>query len=93
MRKDKRKNDEPRKLKIRKNYLKFADGSCSIEIGATKVVCSFDSSQNTPDMTGRNSSLPLANKVLFIALVSTLPLIIVDVEECKVGILGNSSAF
>ena len=48
MRKDKRKNNEPRKLKIKKNYLKFADGSCSIEIGATKVVCSASIEDRVP---------------------------------------------
>ncbi len=37
-RKDGRASDELRKLKITKNYIKYAEGSCLIEIGDTKVI-------------------------------------------------------
>ena len=37
---DKRKAGELRKMKVKQGYLKFADGSCLIEWGNTKVVCS-----------------------------------------------------
>ena len=33
-----RRSDELRKLKITKNYIKYAEGSCLIEIGETKVI-------------------------------------------------------
>ena len=36
-RSDGRRSDELRKLKITKNYIKYAEGSCLIEIGETKV--------------------------------------------------------
>lgn len=39
-RKDKREADELRPIKIEKDYLKDAEGSCLIELGATKVICS-----------------------------------------------------
>jgi len=37
-RSDGRQSDELRKLKITKNYIKYAEGSCLIEIGDTKVI-------------------------------------------------------
>lgn len=37
---DGRKPNEMRPIEITKNYLKYADGSCLIEFGNTKVVCS-----------------------------------------------------
>lgn len=37
-RRDGRKNNELRPIKIVKNYIKFAEGSCLIEIGDTKVI-------------------------------------------------------
>lgn len=40
MRIDGRKNDEIRKVKITKDYLKHPDGSVLIEMGDTKVICS-----------------------------------------------------
>ena len=39
MRADKRAESELRKLKIKRNYIKYAEGSCLIELGNTKVVC------------------------------------------------------
>lgn len=35
-----RKNDQLRKISITKNYLKHVDGSCLIEFGDTRIVCS-----------------------------------------------------
>ncbi|MDD5669541.1 MAG: ribonuclease PH [Candidatus Omnitrophica bacterium] len=37
---DGRAQDQLRKLNITRNYLKFAEGSCLIEMGNTKVICS-----------------------------------------------------
>lgn len=37
-RQDGRSNDELRKLKITKDYIKYAEGSCLIELGETKVI-------------------------------------------------------
>ncbi|HQJ16229.1 MAG TPA: ribonuclease PH, partial [Candidatus Omnitrophota bacterium] len=37
---DGRAANELRKVTITRNYLKFAEGSCLIELGNTKVVCS-----------------------------------------------------
>ena len=38
MRQDGRRNDELRKLRITKDYIKYAEGSCLIELGDTKVI-------------------------------------------------------
>lgn len=48
MRSDGRKNDELRKIKITRDYLKFAEGSCLIEMGNTKVVCSASVEDGVP---------------------------------------------
>lgn len=48
MRTNERKNDELRKIKITRDYLKFAEGSCLIEIGNTKVVCSASVEKGVP---------------------------------------------
>lgn len=48
MRIDKRKNDELRKVSIRTKYLKNAHGSCLIEMGDTKVVCSATVEEKVP---------------------------------------------
>ena len=48
MRIDKRKNDQLRKVSIRTNYLKNAHGSCLIEMGDTKVVCSASIEEKVP---------------------------------------------
>jgi ribonuclease PH len=45
---DKRKNDELRKVSIRTKYLKNAHGSCLIEMGDTKVVCSATIEEKVP---------------------------------------------
>ncbi len=48
MRIDKRKSDQLRKVSIRTNYLKNAAGSCLIEMGDTKVVCSATVEEKVP---------------------------------------------
>ncbi|MFH1479344.1 MAG: ribonuclease PH [Candidatus Omnitrophota bacterium] len=48
MRKDGRKLDEIRRLKIKRNVMKFAEGSCIIELGDTKVMCSASIEEKVP---------------------------------------------
>ncbi|MFH1799924.1 MAG: ribonuclease PH [Candidatus Omnitrophota bacterium] len=48
MRIDKRKSDELRKVSVRTRYLKNAHGSCLIEMGDTKVVCSATVEEKVP---------------------------------------------
>jgi ribonuclease PH len=48
MRKDKRKANELRKFKLQRNYLKFADGSCLVEMGNTKVICTASVEDGVP---------------------------------------------
>jgi len=40
--------DKLRKIKITRNYLKYAEGSCLIEFGETKVVCSATVEETVP---------------------------------------------
>jgi ribonuclease PH len=48
MRTDKRRADQMRKVWIRKGFLKYALGSCLIEMGNTKVVCSASAEERVP---------------------------------------------
>ena len=48
MRNDGRRLDEMRKVKIKRNVLKFAEGSCMIEMGNTKVICSASVENKVP---------------------------------------------
>lgn len=48
MRIDGRKNDELRKVVITPSYLKFAEGSCLIEIGDTKIICAASVENKVP---------------------------------------------
>lgn len=48
LRQDGRAADELRNIKITKNYLKFAEGSCLIEFGNTKVICSASLEEAVP---------------------------------------------
>ncbi|HLD50447.1 MAG TPA: ribonuclease PH, partial [bacterium] len=48
MRVDGRKNAELRKVKIHKGYLKNAFGSCLIEMGNTKVLCTASVEEKVP---------------------------------------------
>jgi len=48
IRQDGRKNNELRKLKIAKNYIKYAEGSCLVEIGNTKVIATASVENGVP---------------------------------------------
>jgi ribonuclease PH len=48
MRKDKRRADQLRKVTSRTGYLKYALGSCLIEMGETKVICSASVEERVP---------------------------------------------
>ena len=48
MRNDSRKSNDLRKIKITRDYMKFADGSCMIEMGNTKVICTASVENGVP---------------------------------------------
>lgn len=48
MRDDGRRLDEMRKVKIKRNVLRYAEGSCMIEMGNTKVICSASVEDKVP---------------------------------------------
>lgn len=48
MRADGRKLDQMRKVTIKRNVMKFAEGSCMIEIGNTKVICTASVEAKVP---------------------------------------------
>ena len=48
MRSDGRKPNELRKIKITKDYIKHAEGSCLIEAGDTKVICTASVEETVP---------------------------------------------
>ncbi len=48
LRQDGRANGELRKIKITRNYLKFAEGSCLVEFGNTKVICTATVEEQVP---------------------------------------------
>jgi ribonuclease PH len=54
IRKDGRQPDSLRKVNITRNYLKYAEGSCLIEMGNTKVICSASVEESVPPFL-RNS--------------------------------------
>ena len=45
---DGRKNNELRKLKITKDYIKYAEGSCMVELGNTKVIVTASVEDGVP---------------------------------------------
>ena len=47
-RNDGRKPDELRKVKVTKNYIKYAEGSCLIEFGNTKIITTASVEQGVP---------------------------------------------
>lgn len=47
-RRDGRKNNELRKIRITKNYIKYAEGSCLIEVGDTKVITTATVEDSVP---------------------------------------------
>ncbi|MFH1245091.1 MAG: ribonuclease PH [Candidatus Omnitrophota bacterium] len=48
MRKDGRANNELRKIRITRNFNKYAEGSCLIELGETKVICTATVEEKVP---------------------------------------------
>ena len=48
MRNDGRKNNQLRKIKVTKDYIKHAEGSCLIEFGDTKVICTASVEETVP---------------------------------------------
>jgi len=48
IRNNKRRPDALRKIKITRNYMKFAEGSCLIELGKTKVICTASVEDGVP---------------------------------------------
>lgn len=48
VRNDNRGMDRLRKVSITRNYIKFAEGSCLIELGNTRVVCTATVEENVP---------------------------------------------
>jgi len=48
MRKDKRNLDEIRQIKVQRNFIKYAEGSCFIEAGNTKVICTASLEKSVP---------------------------------------------
>lgn len=48
IRKDGRGFDKIRKVNITRNYLKYAEGSCLIELGNTRVICSASVEESVP---------------------------------------------
>lgn len=47
-REDKRKNDQLRPVRIERGYIKYAEGSCLIEMGETKVICTASVEEKVP---------------------------------------------
>jgi len=47
-REDGRANDETRPVKITRGYIKYAEGSCLIEMGDTKVICTASVEEKVP---------------------------------------------
>ncbi|MFQ3549161.1 MAG: ribonuclease PH, partial [Armatimonadota bacterium] len=48
MRLDGRANDQLRPIKITRNVNKYAEGSCLIEMGDTKVICTASVEEKVP---------------------------------------------
>lgn len=72
MRADRRDREELRKLKIKRNYMKFAEGSCLIELGNTRLICTASVEDGVPPflrntgtgwVTAEYSMLPRSCKI------------------------------
>ena len=48
IRQDNRGLDKIRKVTITRNYMKYAEGSCLIELGNTKVICTASVEDSVP---------------------------------------------
>ena len=56
MRQDKRSPEELRKIKIERDFVKYAEGSCLIEVGSTRVICTASVEDKVPlFLKGSNS--------------------------------------
>ena len=53
-RRDGRAADKMRKVRIIRDYIKYAEGSCLIELGNTKVICTASVEESVPPFL-RNS--------------------------------------
>ncbi|NLN64902.1 MAG: ribonuclease PH [Clostridiaceae bacterium] len=80
---DGRKNNELRKVKVTRNYIKYAEGSALIEFGNTKVICTASVDDKVPLfkkgsgegwVTAEYSMLPRATQVRNIRDISKLRL-------------------
>ena len=49
MRSDGRGNDKLRNIKITRNYIKYAEGSCLFELGNTRIVCTASVEESVPN--------------------------------------------
>jgi len=47
-RSDGRSNDQLRRVNIKRNFIKYAEGSCLIELGNTRVICTATVDKNVP---------------------------------------------
>ena len=47
-RSDGRENDELRPITVTRNYLKYAEGSCLVEVGDTRVLCAASVEDRVP---------------------------------------------
>ena len=45
---DNRGADQLRKIKVTQNYTKYAEGSCLMEFGDTRVICTASVEENVP---------------------------------------------
>ena len=53
-REDARQPDQLRRINIQRNFIKYAEGSCLIEVGNTRVICTASVEKNVPQFL-RNS--------------------------------------
>ncbi len=56
MRKDGRNNDELREIKFTDNFIKYAQGSCLVEFGNTKVIVCASYEENLPKWMDKDSA-------------------------------------
>lgn len=48
IRKDRRAQNKLRKIKVTQNYIEYAEGSCLIELGSTKIICTASVEEKVP---------------------------------------------
>ena len=70
MRADGRGSDKIRKVEVARNYLKYAEGSCLIEIGNTKVICSASVEESVPPfLKGKGHAMCLMVSISLLGVV------------------------